>query len=376
MTDLDIRAVRAEFPIVERCIYLNHAAVSPISRRVQQAIIERTNLHLEEPDRAGAISAPIYQRGRELAARLVGSQPERIAYTQNTSHGLSIVANGLPWQDGDNVVVPADEFPSNYLIWSSQRSRDVGLREVPATGGRLLPEQVEQFVDDRTRVVALSHVQFYNGFRADLASIAEICRRHDALLVVDGTQSVGAIDLDTEKAGVDALVVSAHKWMLGPLGIGFMALSDRAFEQLSVTSIGWLSVNDPFEFRRELDFLPDARRFEPGTENAAGMCGLAARLEQIDEIGIDQIERHILSLTDYLVERLSADGYEVTSPREAAEKSGIVTFRDPNRPTGELFERLDAAAIRVSQRAGGIRISPHYYNTIEEMDRVLEALEG
>ncbi len=375
MTDLDIIAIRSEFPVVEHCTYLNHAAVGPISRQVQQAVIERTHLHLEQPDRASAISAPIYQRGRDLAAQLVGARPERIAYIQNTSHGLSLVANGLPWRAGDNVIVPELEFPSNYLIWSGLSSRGVELREFPATGGRLLPEQLESLVDERTQVVTLSHVQFYNGFRSDLASFAEICRRHDALLVVDGTQSIGAIDLDIAATGVDVLVVSAHKWMLGPLGVGFMALSDRAFERVSVTSVGWLSVNDPFEFRRELDFLPDARRFEPGTENAAGMFGLTARLEQINEAGIDLIERYILSLTDRLVERLHAKGYEVTSPRGDGEKSGIVTFRDPKRPSEELFERLDEASIRVSLRAGGIRVSPHYYNTVDEIERVVEILE-
>ena len=214
----DLVAVRRDFPIVERCVYLNHAAVGPISRRVPRAVIARSNLHLEQIDRAGELSAPTYWRGRELAARLVGARPERIAYVQNTSHGLSLVADGIDWRAGDNVVVSAGEFPSNFLVWKSLESKGVVLRPWPLAEGRLITDGLQGLVDARTRVVAVSQVQFATGFKCDLAAFGEICRHHDALLVVDGTQSVGAMAVDIAETGVDALVVSAHKWMLGALG--------------------------------------------------------------------------------------------------------------------------------------------------------------
>lgn len=372
----DLAAIRRDFPIVDRCIYVNHASVGPISSRVRQAAGELNDLQMEQIDRASELSAPTYRRGRELAAQLVGSTPERIAYVQNTSHGVSLIANGIDWREGDNVVVPALEFPSNYLAWQALASKGVTLRPWPLDQGRLTAEGLRELVDARTRVVAVSQVQFHNGYRCDLAAYGAVCQRKGALLVVDGTQSVGALAIDVAAFGVDALVVSAHKWMLGPLGIGFMALSDRAFESLAVSAVGWLSVNEPFQFRRELDLLPTAERFEPGTENGAGIYGLTARLEEIREVSLAVIEDRILGLNEGLAAAVRSKGYTVTSPWGDDERSGILTFKHPTVASEVLLGHLGKAGIQASLRNGAIRISPHYYNSeaeIEAIDRALPA---
>ena len=278
---------------------------------------------------------------------------------QNTSHGISTVALGLDWRPGDNVVVPALEFPSNLLAWKALAARGVEVREVAFP--------LADAIDARTRVVAVSSVQFYSGYRVPLREI----ERGDALLVVDGTQSVGALDLDMERDGIDVLVVSAHKWMLGPLGIGFMAFSERAFERVTPPLVGWLSVNEPFAFRRELDYLPDAGRFEPGTENASGTYGLVERFREIAALGIERIEATVLGLTNHLVDRAAAAGLEVVSPPE---RSGIVLLRAPGADAAEVFARVEAAGIVASLRAGAVRISPHAYNTVDELDAVIQVM--
>lgn len=368
------RTIRQDFPIVDHAVYLNHAAVGPIPRSVQTAVSHWLDLRLTQAGDVWDIAQPKYEEGRRLAAKLVNGLTENIAYIQNTSHGISLIANGLLWQSGDNVVVPAREFPSNYLVWQRLQAQGVEIRHIPAPDGRITAHQVAPLVDERTRVVTLSHVQFFNGYQVDLAPIGEICRQQDALLVVDGTQSIGAITLDMAQCGIDALVVSAHKWMLGPLGIGFMALSPQAMEQVDVSILGWLSVEDPFNFAHDKKLLPDANRFEPGTENGAGKYGLLARLQQIEAIGATAIEQRVLDLTDYLCEQLRAHDCEIASPRGAGEKSAIVTFKHHHMASEQLLQRLTAANIRASLRQGNIRISPHYYNSEAEIDLVVENL--
>ena len=374
MDTIDLAKIRADFPITDNCIFVNHAALCPISLTVKDAIVQHATFHTTDTLKAGGFGHPRYDRGRELAAGLVNAKAERIAWIDNTSHGISHVANGLDWQAGDNIVLPALEFPSNYLAWKSLEARGVELRLVDAVEGRISAEIIAPHIDERTRVVAVSHVQFYSGFRVKVAEIGQLCRDHDALLVVDGTQSIGALHLDIFEAKVDVLLVSSHKWMLGPMGIGFMALSDRAFGRIQPTIIGWLSVNDPFAFRREIDLLPDARRFEPGTENAPGIFGLTARLETIERIGARQIEERVIGLTDRLCDQLSEKGYTITSPRGAGEKSGIVTFTHPQIDGATLFSTITKANIQASLRAAGVRISPHYYNSEDEIDAVVDCL--
>ena len=241
--------------------------------------------------------------------------------------------------------------------------------------GRFTLDDVAPLVDERTRVVTLSYVQYFNGFKCDLAGVADICHRRGALLVIDGTQAIGAMTLDSEDMGVDVLVVSAHKWLLGPLGIGFLALSGRAMARIGVSCLGWLSVNDLCAFRNEIDLRPDARRFEPGTNNGAGIYGLHAALDQIARVGSKAIEHRVLTITERLCEGLRSRGYEILSPRGEDEASGIVIFRDDKSPSEAVYRRLTDAGICVSLRGGGVRVSPHYYNSEDEIDQLLRRLD-
>jgi len=375
MSIAELASLRARYPITTRAVYLDHAAVGTISSGVEAAMHRQTSLHNTHIVDGRPEFGHRYAAAREAAARLVGAPPSMIAFIQNTSHGLSLLANGQNWQSGDNIVVPAMEFPSNYLPWIRLEAKGVEVRRLHTTDGRITPSQLSDLVDRRTRLVSVSAVQYYNGFRCDLAAFSQITRAHDALLVVDGTQAVGALTIDLAATGIDALVVSAHKWMLGPLGTGFMALSDRMLDRTEVTQLGWLSVNDPFAFRREIDLPPGADRFESGTENSAGLFGLGARLAEIEEFGASKIEERILHLTAHMSECLLQAGFEITSPSDAGETSGILTFRHQGLNSDHAVETLKAENIFLSARHGSIRASPHYYNSQEEIERVAERIE-
>lgn len=368
---IDVARVREEFPIVGQSVYLNHAAVGPIPRR-SQAWMDRAIEEYLVLEREGWEART--QRVRELSAALINARTDQIAFIKNTSEGLSLAANGIDWRAGDNVVVHDSDFPSVVFPWQNLAEQGVETRRVAAREGRVLVDDLADAIDGRTRAVAISTVQFKTGFRCDLAAIGQLCRDHDLLFIVDGIQSLGALTLDVRACGADVVAADAHKWLLGPQGIGIFYCSDRALARLKVRTVGWLSINDPFKFDYTLDLLPDARRFEPGSDNTIGICGLGGTLELIDELGMGAIEARVLALTEQLCEGLTRQGYRVVSPRGERERSGIVIFDSDRHPTEALFERLTAERIMVSVRGGGIRVSPHYYNTEEEIAQVLATI--
>lgn len=376
MEDHDLTTLRSDIPYLHKGIYVDNASVSPLSTRVRLASEHYDTIVAEHLREARELSKPFFDKGRDLAAKLVGSTPGGIAYVQNTAHGLSLVALGVDWRPGDNLVVCAQEFPSNYLCWIQLASKGVEIRQVTSANGRIDPLHVRELVDGRTRVVAVSHVQFNSGFRVDAPALAEISAKFGALLVVDGTQSIGALDLNVEAAGVDVLVVSAHKWLMGPRGIGFAAFSPRGLAEITPQVVGWQSVNDPFAFHRKLDFLPDARRFEPGTANGYGILGLAERLAQIDELGIDWIENRILGLNEILLEVALGRGLHPVHRFEGRSRSGIVLLQKLGTAVADVHASLVENGIYTSIRNGAIRVSPHYYNTPEEMERVVSIIAG
>ena len=366
--------IRSEIPFIKHGIYVDNASVSPVPDRVRKAAEHFNAIIAEQLRDAKELTKPYYDKGRALAAKLVGSDAHNIAYVQNTSHGLSLVALGLDWREGDNLVVCAQEFPSNYLCWIQLASKGVEIRQVSSPHGTLTADLLRDAVDSRTRVVAVSHVQFYSGFKVDLAAVAELCRPYGALLVVDGTQSIGAVKIDVKTAGVDVLVASAHKWIMGPRGIGIASFSDRALEQIKPVIVGWLSVNDPFAFHRTLDYLPDARRFESGTPNGSGMFGLAERLAMLDELGVDWVENRILNLNAMVIEQAKQRGLKPVYEFQRASRSGIALVQKDGVPASEILAALNVNKIYASVRNGAIRIATHYYNTEEEIAQIIDVM--
>ncbi|MDE0555592.1 MAG: aminotransferase class V-fold PLP-dependent enzyme [Candidatus Poribacteria bacterium] len=377
MTDCKLRqSLRCEFPVTETYIYMNHAGVAPLSRRVQVAMAD----FLEDATVNGAVNAKLWEVEAETcrgaAAQLLNANATEIAFMKNTTQGILIAANGIDWQAGDNVVTTAVEFPANVYPWWSLKERyGVQTRMVPERAGRIHVEDVASAIDERTRVVTISHVEFASGFRNDIQTLGEICRERGIWFVVDAIQSLGAIEVDVKSTNIDILAADGHKWLLAPEGAAIFYCADEKRERLINTNVGWASVVNPRDFLNyDLTLKPDATRFEEGSYNSVGLYGLRAAIELLLEIGISTIEAHLLELTGHLIAGLETKGYRVITPRADSERAGIVIF-DSNRLTPtEIYEILYAENIVTAERGTGVRVSPHFYNTTSEIERLLEVL--
>jgi cysteine desulfurase/selenocysteine lyase len=373
---LDPERYRPEFPIAQSSTYLNHAAVSPISCRVLNAM---TGL-LEDVQHFGARHFDGWiervESARLSAARLLNAESQEIAFVSNTSTAISLFANALEWETGSEVVSIEGEFPTNYYPWKALERKGVCLRQVPQSGGGIQLDSIANALNSRTKVVAVSFVQFLSGYRLDLNELGRLCADRGVLLFVDAIQGWGAFPIDVEAAKITGLAASGHKWLLGPGGCGVLYLQRELAEQLQPSIVGWLSVEGWHDFAsREPIWRAGAGRFECGTPNLAGIYGLGAAFELLAEIGLDAIAEHVLGLTDKLRRGLAQLGYRIYGPTAPEACSGIVTFlpRQGKSPDA-LMKRFDAHGVIVSVRSGMVRVSPHFYNTEAEIDRVLELL--
>lgn len=379
MDDATLKRFRAELPVTERYAYLNHAAIAPIPRRSAERMaamagdISRTgDQHWSERNRE-------VERVRGLAARILGArEPREVSFCENTSTGLSYIAEGfVDWQPGDNVIGACLDFPSNVYPWMRLADYGVEYRQVPERDGRIDDGELLSRIDDRTRVLALSWVQYASGYRCDLGRIGRACRERGILLVVDVIQGLGALKLDVERDFVDAAVGSGHKWLLGPEGIGLLYVSDRILERIRPTRSGWRSMRNQIEWTdMKVDFNEGAKRFESGTLNVYGITALGASLEILLEAGLDEVERRVLALAGRAAEGLAERGWRVISSRAEGETSGIVTAVHPRHEADDLVRKLAGRGVIVAARAGRFRVSPHFYNTEQEVDRLLAELDG
>ena len=369
--------LRALFPVTERANYLNHAAVSPPPRPTIDAIQSQ----LADVSENGSVNFRSWlatkERTRVLLASMLGAQPEQVAFMRNTSDGLSTVANGLDWRAGDNLVTFRREFPSNIYPWL--RARDafgVEVRLCEERDGRIDLDELIGLIDNKTRIVAVSHVQFGSGFRADLERLGRAARAHDALLIVDVIQSLGVVPIDVEAELVDVAAAAGHKWLLTPEGVGLLYLSARARERIQPTLVGWVSVPNPDDHANfEQGWNRGALAWETGTAPISLIHGLEASLKLLNEVGVAKIQTHLEMLTDHLCERLQNTGYEVVSSRRAGEKSQIVCIRHLNGLSAmDLYAHLKQRNIITAPRADRLRIAPHLYNTLEEIDGLVSAL--
>ncbi len=370
-------SLRALFPVTERAIYLNHAAVSAPPTPTLEAIKSQ----LTDVATNGSVNfrswLAVKEKARGLLAGMLGARPEQVAFMRNTSDGLSTVANGLDWRAGDNLVTFAGEFPSNLYPWL--RIRDalgVEVRLAQERDGRVDIDELLGLIDDRTRIVAISHVQFASGFRADLERIGRAARAHDALLVVDVIQSLGVIPIDVNDELVDVAAAAGHKWLLTPEGVGLLYLSDRARDRIQPTLVGWTSVPNPDDYGNyEQGLSAGTLPWETGTAPISLIHGFHASLTLLNEFGVSRIHSHLMSLTDQLCDHLRARDYRMISSRQEGEKSQIVCIQH----TGslgpmDLYSHLKKQNIITAPRVDRLRISPHFYNTPAEIETLVNAL--
>lgn len=366
---------RSAFPVTERWAYLNHAGVAPLATPVVDAV----HRGLLEASAHGSVAVDAQKQRaeqvREAGARLLGVPTDDVAFVKNTTEGLGFVASGLSWSPGDRVVVPDLEFPSAIYPWLALRDLGVVVDLVTPVGrSRTLEASAFAEVIEAgppPKVVATSWVQYGRGWRTDVAALATLAHDAGALLCVDVIQGLGAIPAELESWGVDFATADAHKWLLGPVGIGFLYVRASVLDRLRVLEPGWSSVAHAEEWGN-LDLVWDgrARRLEGGSPNVAGTDGLQAALHLLEDAGIDAVWRHIDACCDHLVAGLGGLGAVVLSDRTAG-RSGIVTFDLPGRSPEDVCDALRTNGVVASPRGGGVRLSPHGYNDAEDLDRLL-----
>ncbi|TWU24470.1 Cysteine desulfurase [Bythopirellula polymerisocia] len=363
-------------PVARNWAYFDHAAVAPITQPAAEAMANWLAQAAEDGDTVWLDWARQVAKVRTSAASLVGAEPEEIALLPNTTAGINLVAEGLDWRSGDNVVTLADEFPSNLYPWMQLKHRGVETRLVPTDQGRVDPETIAEHCDERTRVVSVSWVCYSNGCRRPLRPIADIAHRCGAMFFVDAIQGLGVFPIDVDEDGIDALAADGHKWLLGPEGAGIAYISRRTLDQLQPIGIGWNSVVHGGNFNQiELNLKPTAARYEGGTLNMAGFIGLGASLELLLSLGIENVAATILDITDLACEKLAAAGARICSPRNGEARSGIVSFELPQYDPDRFRKFCLDQGIALNCRAGRLRLSAHAYNTEEDLERLIAAIE-
>lgn len=367
-------AWRALFPLTRSQIFLNNAAMAPPSRRVVEAMHAFMGECAEQGSRNYAVWGRRLSGVRGKAAALVGGQTEDLAFVGNTSFGLSLIAQSFPWQPGDAVLVPVPDFPSNVYPWQNLKQRGVEIIEVPRRDGRIDCADFARVMTAGTRMLTLSSVDYASGFAADLQEIGAWCREKGLIFVVDAIQSLGVLPLDARRLGIHALSAGAHKWLLGPMGIGLLYVAPQLRDLLQPVLAGWKSVVDPENFALHFQLREDAAVFEPGTLNLAGIFGLEAALDLLTEVGYDAIRAQVFRLCDHLAAGLEERSLRVTSPLARKERAGLLLFEPPGQAEA-LFRALLAKGVMLSLRNGKLRLSPHFYNNADDVSRFFAALD-
>ena len=376
LTNEELR--RHEFPVTRDKIFLGHAAVCPLPHRVAAAVAECARQGTLGDQEAFMLHRLV--DARKLAAQLLNCQSEEIALVGPSSLGLSLVAAGLNFRKGDNILIYHDDYPSNVYPWMALAAKGVQVRLINTRGlGVIRPIDVIGQVDENTRLVALASCHFISGYRLDHAAIGKYLRERDILFCLDAIQTLGAFPTTVEY--VDFLAADAHKWLLGPCGAGVLYVRREIQRKLNPPLYGWHNVRCPnFVAQEKIEFHNDATKYEAGTHNLLGVVGLIASMELALEIGVKNIGAELLRKRAWLVPALLAKGFTVLNAEAKPENaSGIVTFYRPGQDPAPLHKKLTDAGVIASLRSDRkgqnyLRLSPHFYNTDAELQRVLELL--
>jgi len=367
---------RALFPVASEWAYCDHAAVGPLPRPTRDALVEIFDAQM----RLGKNGmAPIEARRdavRAQVAAAINAQPGEIAFMRSSSDGALLVANGIEWQPGDEIILADDEFGANAYPWLNLRRRGVRINLAKAPAERVTPAFLDGVATERTRLVAVSYVGFNDGYRNDIAGVGRWCKQHDVLFAVDAMQGFGHLPLDVRACAADFAYCGAAKWLLSPHGVSFVFVRRELIEELLPSMASWRSVVDPMNFLDyEQALHPDAQRFEGGSLNYPGVAALGVSLDLLVRAGLEDIERHVLGLRARLVDGARRAGIGVISDFPAHACSGIVLLDRGAADVEELRAHADAAKVGITVREVGVRVSPHGYNDEEDVDRVLAVLE-
>ncbi|MBG0788881.1 MAG: aminotransferase class V-fold PLP-dependent enzyme [Desulfovibrionaceae bacterium] len=365
---------RHDFPITLKRTYLNNAASTPMSLPGIRAVAA----YLEDRAAMGAGANGkwdgVVARTRDKLARLVGGEPDDIALTGGTSHGLSLVAGGFDWREGDEAVIVVPDFTANVYPWLYLADRGVAVRMVErGADGSFTVDDVAARITGRTRLVAVTTVDFHTGFYADVAGIGNLCRERGLVFGVDAIQGLGVLPMDVASLGIDFLACGAHKWLLGVRGGGFLYIAPALRERVRPVLYGWSSVRNPGAYSVEHEIREDAGKYQPGAVPYMALAALDAGLDMLLGLGVERIRDRVLSLTGRILRGVADLGWPVVGARSERHRSGIVSFMPPGDPDG-LHAFLAARNVDVSVRRGAVRVSPHFYNDGTDVDRLLEAL--
>ena len=378
ISKIDLEKYRKEFPHVNTITYLNHASWTPLPRRSVKAAKEFVEYAtLKKSGDVDELGFRLLDDARKKMARMMHARTEEIGFAFNTSFGLNIAARGLDLKPGDTILLPDVEFPANVYPWLNLRRKGVKIEFIRTKDGFFDINEFISSIDKSTKVLSISFVQFHNGFRNDLETIGKICEENNIFYVVDAIQGLGVLDLDVKKAKIDFLSSGTQKWLCSVLGNGFFYYSQEAKRKLDPVFFGWMAVDWKLNFTDLLKFdlkpFPDARQFSTGSYPYQSIMVMNTSLGMLMEIGIPEIERHTLGLLDILIKYLKDSPYQIISSLEPKHRSSILSFS--GQSIRSLYEKLCKREIVTSFREKAIRVSPHFYNTEEEIERLIDVLK-
>lgn len=374
---MTIEQIRSLFPHLDtNQVYFNHAAIGPWCKPVLERISEYS------AQRSGAMveNFPFFLEknasARAKLAKLLGAQTDRLAWVDNVSNGLNILANGLEWKSGDRIILNDLEFPSNIYPFLNLERLGVEIDIVKSRNGVVDIEDIEKAITPNTKLVSISLVQFLSGYRADISAIGEMCQKGGIIFCVDAIQAAGVVEIDVKKSNIDFLAGGTQKWLMTSQGLSYIYITEELQNKITQQNVGWTSVNDAWNLLDyNLSLKTSAERFQNGTINVLGVCLLEATLSMFHDFGMKNVEKNILANTEYFIDQLVEIGIDpILKNVESKNRAGIVSFK--SEKASELFELLQSKRIYCAVREGMIRFSPHFYNTKDEIDFVVSELKG
>lgn len=369
--------IRKHFPYLKNgLIYFNHASTGPIPDFTVEAINNYLAQRSENSIDNYEETLRIVKESKELFAKFINTGSDRIAFVDNVSNAMNLLAQGLNWKKGDEIILFDIEFPANVYPFLNLEKVGVKVKILPTKNGKILIDEIEKYLSPETRLLSISHIQFLSGYRADLERIGNLCKENGIIFSVDAIQSLGVVNIDVQKMKIDFLASGIQKWFLGLEGTTLIYVSKELQEQINQKYVGWLSVKDAWKILDyKLEFDDSAHRYENGTLNYAGIISFNSNIKFFQSIGINEIEKTVIDNSKYLINLLEAENFEfLFKPENDSEMSGIVSIKVENPEY--VFKELLRRKIHISVREGYLRFSPHFYNTKEEIEFVVESLKN